>query len=91
VILATPPDGSPIKLYYDTQTGLQARMDLEVDTPQGRVPIETTVEDYRDVDGVKLPFLTRQDSPMAKAVIKLTEVKSNVAIDDARFKKPAGQ
>jgi hypothetical protein len=91
VILATPADGAPVKMYFDTQTGLIARTDTDVETPQGQFHIETTVDDYREVDGVKIAFTMRQDSPVASAVIKLTEVKHNVAIDDAKFNKPSDQ
>ena len=38
-------------------------------------------EDYREVDGVLCPFTIRN----ANTLIKLAEVKHNVAIDDARF------
>jgi hypothetical protein len=91
VILATPAEGAPVKMYFDTQTGLMARTDTDLDTPQGQFRIETTVDDYREVDGVKIAFTMRQDSSVASAVIKLTEVKHNVAIDDAKFNKPSGQ
>jgi zinc protease len=91
VILATPAEGAPVKMYFDTQTGLLARTDTDLDTPQGQFRIETTVDDYREVDGVKIAFTMRQESSMASAVIKLTEVKHNVAIDDAKFNKPSAQ
>ncbi|MGH9769201.1 MAG: hypothetical protein ACREAB_17375 [Blastocatellia bacterium] len=91
VILATPAEGAPMKMYYDAQTGLMARTDTEAESPQGKISIQTTLEDYRDVDGVKLPFLTRQETSIANVVITMTEAKSNVTIDDAKFKKPAGQ
>ncbi len=91
VILATPAEGAPVKMYFDAQTGLIARIDTEAETPQGKIQVETTLDDYREVDGVKIPFSTRQDTSMYSAVIKLTEVKHNVAIDDAKFNKPSGQ
>ncbi len=91
VILATPAEGAVVKMYFDTETGLIARTSSEFETPQGSIPIDTTVEDYRDVDGVKMPFISRQETPMGSAVIKLTEVKHNVAIDDVKFNKPSAQ
>src|SRR5215813_4835567 len=91
VILATPADGAPVKMYFDTQTGLIARTDMTLETPEGQLQIETTVDDYREVDGIKIPFTMRQESSASSAVIKLTEVKHNVAIDDAKFIKPSGQ
>jgi hypothetical protein len=91
VILATPAVGAPVKMYFDTQTGLMARTDLDFDNPQGHFHIESTMDDYREVDGVMISFLGRQKTSVADFVIKLTEVKHNVAIDDAKFNKPSGQ
>ena len=62
-----------------------------IETPQGQFHIESTMDDYREVDGVKIAFLARQKTSVAEFVIKLTEVKHNVAIDDAKFNKPSGQ
>jgi len=91
VILATAAEGAPVKMYFDTQTGLIARTSTELETPQGQIHVETTADDYREVDGVKMAFTARQETPMGSVVIKLTEVKHNVAIDDAKFSKPSGQ
>jgi len=91
VILATPAEGAPVKMYFDTQTGLMARIDRDIETPEGRFHVETTADDYREVDGVMIAFTMREESSGSIAVIKLTEVKHNVAIDDAKFNKPSGQ
>lgn len=70
VLEATPLRGSVTKLYFDVKTGLLLRRD------------ETFFEDYRDAGGgVMLPHTTR----FGNLSIKLTEVKYNVAIDDAKF------
>ena len=90
-ILATPAEGAPVKMYFDAQTGLVARIDRDVETPEGRFHVETTADDYREVDGVMIAFTMREESSVSSAVIKLTEVKHNVAIDDAKFNKPSGQ
>ncbi len=91
VLLATPTGSSAQKLYFDIQSGLLIRTDVEQDTPQGKVPVEKYLDDYKDVDGVKIPFTRRHVLPQMTFVIKLTDVKHNVAIDDAKFNKPAGQ
>jgi hypothetical protein len=91
VILATPAEGAPVKMYFDTQTGLMTRTATDLETPQGQFHVEVTRDDYREVDGVKIAFTMRQETSMGSAVIKLTEVKHNVAIDDAKFNKPPGQ
>jgi zinc protease len=91
VVEATPTEGSPHKLYFDTQSGLMLRTDREADTPQGKMPFEIYMEDYREVDGVKMPFTVRQVAPAISFTIKVDEVKHNVPVDDAKFNKPAAQ
>src|SRR5262249_1303781 len=36
VILATPAEGSPMKMYFDIQTGLISRTDMETESPEGK-------------------------------------------------------
>jgi carboxyl-terminal processing protease len=63
-----------LKLYFDAQTGLLLR--------KGNI----YYEDYREVDGVKLPFSIREDSLLGFTfVYKITDVKHNVPIDEAKF------
>jgi hypothetical protein len=91
VIEATPAEGSPEKWYFDAQSGLLVRTDQERESPAGKLPIETYLEDYKDVDGTKVPMLVRQTNPAISFTIKLEEVKHNVPVDDAKFNKPAAQ
>jgi carboxyl-terminal processing protease len=69
VVEAMPAEGSPAKLYFDARTGLLVRKD------------KTFFDDFREIDGVRLPFKIRDDF----SVITLTEVKHNLPLDDARF------
>jgi carboxyl-terminal processing protease len=69
VVEAETAAGLPSTLYFDAKTGLLVRRD------------RAYFEDYREVDGIKLPFTVRDDF----SVVRLTEVKHNLPIDDARF------
>jgi zinc protease len=91
VIEATPPEGGSQKLYFDTQTGLLLRNDRVMDTAMGKLPFEIYLEDYREVDGIKMPFLIRQVTSGNGFVVKVSEVKHNVPIEDTMFNKPATQ
>jgi zinc protease len=91
VVVATPTEGSPETLYFDAQTGLIIRQEMDVESPQGKMHADIYLEDYREVDGVKVPFTVKQNSDAISFVIKLTEVKHNVPIEDAKFNKPASQ
>ena len=90
VIEAAPAEGSPEKLYFDINTGLLVRHDLEADSPQGKMAAEIYPDNYKDVDGVKIAHTMKQVNPMMTWVMKITEVKNNVEIDDAKFNKPSG-
>lgn len=91
VIEAVPAEGAPEKLYFDVATNLLVKHDFEAESPQGKVPTESFVEDYKAVDGVKVPHTMKQVSPVFSMSMKFTEVKTNVAIEDAKFGKPAAQ
>jgi hypothetical protein len=84
-------DGQRVALFFDTQTGLLLRRVITTTTMLGQIPEQTDFEDYREVDGVKLPFVTKQFSldPRATSTFKFTEIKHNVAVDDAKFNPPA--
>jgi hypothetical protein len=91
VVEATPVESSVETWYFDTQTGLMLRQDAERESPQGKQPIQVYLDNYKDVDGIKLPFKIHQVTPAFTIDIKIDEVKHNVPIDDAKFNKPAAQ
>lgn len=90
MIIATRVDTRRERLYFDAETGLLLRRSSAVQTPLGVIPQETNYEDYRDVDGVKVPFtisvLTIDQGSTAKR--KYTEIKSNAPVDDSIFNRP---
>ena len=57
--------------------------------PVGRVPTQIDYSDYRDVSGVKMPFRWITTWTGGKTTTELTELRANVAIDAARFGRPA--
>lgn len=88
IVEATPAEGAPVTMDFDTASGLLVRAATVADTPMGKSNVETTLSDYREVDGVKVPFQIHQDMGGFAFTIKLTDVKHNVPIDDAKFDKP---
>jgi hypothetical protein len=89
VVLATPGDGgAPTRMFFDAETGLLLRMSSTRETPMGAMDFDIYLEDYRVTDGVKQPWLVRQVTSQFTMVVKLTELKNNVALDDAIFKRP---
>ena len=85
VVQATLASGPVEKLFFDLRTGLLVRRYTESDTPLGKLPLQIDYEDYREVDGVKQPFLIHWSMPGRIWGRKLDEIKQNVSLDDAMF------
>lgn len=75
--------------YFDDQSGLLVRMIRYANSPAGRIPTQYDYSDYREVAGVKMPFRWTKTWLDGRENVELTEVQPNVAIDAARFGKPA--
>lgn len=90
VIVLEPPSGPPTRFSIDAETYLLLEAVMKIDVPQlGReVEQRTTLHDYREVDGVKLPYLARATSAVQNYTITFTTVEHNVRVDPARFVKP---
>lgn len=89
LVEAKPASGTAEKWYFDVQTGLLVRQDAQRESAQGSAEIQVSFKDYRDIDGMKVPFELKQVLPGMEITIKLDSVKHNVEVDEARFAKPA--
>ncbi len=88
-IRLTPVKGHPATQFYDIKTKLLVRQDQIADSPQGAIPTESYLADYKAVDGVKAPFTTRMVQAGTEVMIKITQVKNNVPLADSLFAVPA--
>ena len=74
--------------FFDSETGLLARLVRYASSAVGRIPTQIDYSDYRDVAGVKLPFRWMVTWLDGRENVELTEVRPNVAVDAARFARP---
>lgn len=88
VVQGSNPGESPVKFYFDQQSGLLVRVVRYTNLPVGLNPTQVDYADYRDVSGVKLPFRWTVTWTDGRSVTELTQVQPNVAIDAAKFSKP---
>jgi photosynthetic reaction center cytochrome c subunit len=79
---------SPIKLYLDTESGLLLRLVRYAESPLGRLPTQVDYSDYRDANGVKIPFRWTLARPGNRFTIQVDDVQQNVPVDDAKFVPP---
>ncbi len=78
----------PLRLYFDTQTGLLVRLVRYAETPLGRNPTQIDYADYRESDGIKLPFRWTLARPGNRFTIQVEHLQQNVSIDDSKFTPP---
>jgi hypothetical protein len=89
VVFALRQGQPPVRLYFDDESGLLVRLVRYAETPLGRNPTQIDYADYRDAGGMKIPYRWTIARPGGRFTIQVDEVQQNVAIDDAKFVKPA--
>ena len=83
--------GSKDELYFfDSVTGLLVRKVTINHTALLPIPEQIDFEDYRDVDGIKMPFTIRFSGidTFSSWTRTFTEIKRNAAVDESVFVKP---
>jgi hypothetical protein len=90
---ATPDGGNPVTLWFAADTGLLARSVRKM----GGDTVTTSFDDYRDVDGIRVPFHVADDQtdaagrtdPRNHHEVQFDRIAANVAIADSDFAVPA--
>jgi hypothetical protein len=82
----TAPGGRD-RLFFSTRSGLLLRIESDTGTPLGVLPRRWDYEDYRKVDGVRLPFKVRETDPDYTYLWEFTRVRQNVSVDEALFRR----
>jgi len=91
VVIGERQDNTPIRLYFDEHSGLLVRLVRFGETALGWLPTQIDYADYRDVNGVKVPYRWTLARPSGRFTIQVSEMQQNVPVDDAKFVKPEAQ
>jgi hypothetical protein len=93
VLIYNPAPGVTERLFFDAETGLLLRRLTLRETVLNPIPEQIDFEDYRDVDGVKVPFTIRVSNidTFFSSTRKFTEIKHNAPVDETRFQMPAAE
>jgi hypothetical protein len=75
--------------FYFDDAGLLVRFVRWTRTPVGFIPTQVDYADYRDVNGVKVPFDRKVTQTYMQAHVIITDVQANAPIEGSRFAKPA--
>ncbi len=78
--------------YYDKKTGLLNQTTMDMETPQGVVKVTAKVSDYRDIDGVKVPYKNTQEIAVGgmqmTQEVTLNNIQTNVDAPAGKFDVP---
>ena len=88
VVQGNGPGRIFVTLYFDQATGYLVRTVRYAASPIGRMPTQVDYADYRDVDGVKLPFTYIFAWLDGRDAFKLSTVRLNQPIEPAKFGRP---
>jgi outer membrane lipoprotein-sorting protein len=93
VLRYTPKTGPATRQYIDAETYLSLRAVTTLDAPElgGAAEQTTDVSDFRDVDGIKVPFTLHIVNPAQTVTITLASVEHNTPIDEAMFTRPVAK
>ncbi len=79
----------PLRLYLDKESGLLLRLVRYAETPLGRNPTQIDYADYRDANGLKVPFRWTLARPGNRFTIQVEQIQQNVPVDDGKFAPPS--
>ena len=81
------------RYWFDAESGLLLRRVVHYDSPVGRIPEQTEFDDYRDVGGMKLPFLTRVAlvDPWLGGVRQAETIQVGAAVAPGELERPSSR
>jgi hypothetical protein len=89
VLLLEPSEGPATRQFVDAENYLPVKSVTKLTVPQvGELEQSAEVSDFRDVDGVKVPFKVEVSSAVQGFTITLTKIEQNVPVDEKIFVKP---
>jgi hypothetical protein len=84
----TPKEGKPETFYFDRDSGLLVRTTAVHSTPLGDIATESTMSDFRPVDGILTPFTLTETAMSQKIVTHFSSVVYNAPLSKDRFDLP---
>ena len=84
----TAKEGKPETFYFDRDSGLLVRIAAVFATPLGDISTESTMSDFRSIDGILTPFTMTEKAVNQNVVMKFKNIAYNVTIPKDRFEIP---
>lgn len=88
-VLLTSEAADEVVLSFAADSGLQVALSFSQASPMGVMPIKMKMEDYRDVEGLKVAFRHVTDASLGTIVQEITKIELNVEVDETKFAMPS--
>ena len=87
----TLKNGDVHYFYYDAKTYLKVKWEATRQDEGKNLVLESYFSDYRDVGGLKYPFVIKSDTQGDQGGQEITtqKIEINFALDDKKFELPA--
>lgn len=87
-VVLTSPEGDVQTRYFAKDTLLPSGVQMTIDSQMGKVPVEMTISDWRDVNGIKYAHkLQRKEGPQTVEIV-LEKIEHDPPLDPATFALP---
>jgi zinc protease len=92
VLVFKPKTGPVSRSYIDAESYLPIKQVVKINVPQvgGEVEQTTELSNFKEVDGIKVPFQIRTTSAIQTVIVNVTQIEHNTQIDQTLFAKPDG-
>ena len=87
-VLATPKSGNPKTLWYDKSSNLMVKLSTVAATPQGDIPSETSLTDYRKEGDILMPHKILVKAGPMEFAMTVDSVQINPEIPKNTFDVP---
>ncbi|MEN3329165.1 MAG: photosynthetic reaction center cytochrome c subunit [Acidobacteriota bacterium] len=79
-----------LQVFFDVESGLLLRRVTVINTMLGPLNVQWDFSDYRDVNGLKLPFVIRTSNVASydTTIRRFTEIKIDPTVNDRIFESP---
>lgn len=86
----TAKEGKPETFYFDRDSGMLVRISAVHSTPLGDIAGESTMADFRPVNGILTPFQLTETAVNQSFVMHFSNIAYNVSLPKDRFDLPEG-
>ena len=80
--------GATLTVTLDADSKIMVEQSFKVYSPMGSMPVTIRSTDYRDVEGMKIPFKQVTDASLMELTQELEVVELNVDVDETTFAMP---